>query len=395
MPDQVPDEVKRERIERLIEVVQRVAADAERRAGRRGRGGARRGAEPHRPDAPARPHAAQHDRQLRRHAQPPASSFASRSTGRRSTTLRGRHGRDSRLRSGNPRPRLGRLPERPRPRRPADRGRRRDALRLGDPCRQRRSADRRRLAGAPRLPACTRIVDLRGQVEIDDDPPRELPTSRSCTCPCSITSTRRTGRRSEPCSEAAPSHAAATELVYLRFLEQCRPSFVEGGRGGRHGAAGRSSSTARRQGPHRASSRRSCCGWRACRPRRSPRTTRSSAQRLAAAASTEWLADAAGRRRARADRTDHAPRPARRCRACSTPLDRRVRRRRAVPARRRPRDRGLLEPLGAARAADDGARDLRPDRERQERGRRGDRAADPGRAGLRRLGAALPRACRS
>ena len=48
MADQVSEEVKRERIERLIEVVQRSAADAERRAGRRGRGGARRGAEPHR-----------------------------------------------------------------------------------------------------------------------------------------------------------------------------------------------------------------------------------------------------------------------------------------------------------------------------------------------------------
>ena len=64
MPDQVPDEVKRERIERLVEVVQRVAAERNTGAGRDGRGGARRGPQPHRPRVPARPHTPQHDRQL-------------------------------------------------------------------------------------------------------------------------------------------------------------------------------------------------------------------------------------------------------------------------------------------------------------------------------------------
>ena len=49
MPDQVPEEVKRERIERLVETVQRVAAARNARAGRPRPGGARRGAEPHRP----------------------------------------------------------------------------------------------------------------------------------------------------------------------------------------------------------------------------------------------------------------------------------------------------------------------------------------------------------
>ena len=48
MPDQVPEDVKRERMERLVEVVQRVAAGAERGASRPGRGGARRGPEPDR-----------------------------------------------------------------------------------------------------------------------------------------------------------------------------------------------------------------------------------------------------------------------------------------------------------------------------------------------------------
>ena len=45
MADQVPDDVKRDRIERLVEVVQRVARGAQRRAHRPGRGGARRGTE--------------------------------------------------------------------------------------------------------------------------------------------------------------------------------------------------------------------------------------------------------------------------------------------------------------------------------------------------------------
>ena len=64
MSDQVPDEVKRERIERLVEVVQRVAL--ERNAARRPRrGGARRGAEPHRPDG-CRGRTPEHDGQLRR-----------------------------------------------------------------------------------------------------------------------------------------------------------------------------------------------------------------------------------------------------------------------------------------------------------------------------------------
>ena len=46
MPEQVPDDLKRDRIERLVEVVQRVAAERNG-AGRDGRGGARRGPEPY------------------------------------------------------------------------------------------------------------------------------------------------------------------------------------------------------------------------------------------------------------------------------------------------------------------------------------------------------------
>ena len=60
MPDQVSEEVKRERIERLIEVVQAVAAEQNRRADRPNRRGARRGREPYRRVAPARAHPAKH-----------------------------------------------------------------------------------------------------------------------------------------------------------------------------------------------------------------------------------------------------------------------------------------------------------------------------------------------
>ena len=66
LPDDVPPEVKRERIARLVEMVQRTAAE---RAARfvgidaRGAGG---GAVAHRPVAPARPAAPEHHRQLHR-----------------------------------------------------------------------------------------------------------------------------------------------------------------------------------------------------------------------------------------------------------------------------------------------------------------------------------------
>ena len=77
MPDQVPDEVKHERLERLVEVVQRIAA--ERNAERVGsveevlvEGPSRTGRQP-----PARAHAAQHDGQLHRRRGFRASSSTS------------------------------------------------------------------------------------------------------------------------------------------------------------------------------------------------------------------------------------------------------------------------------------------------------------------------------
>ena len=71
----------------------------------------------------------------------------------------------------------------------------------------------------------TRIVDLRAQVEIDEDPPRG-PDVEVVHVPVLDHFDEETWEEIRLLSEAAPSHAAATELVYLRFLEHCRPSFV-------------------------------------------------------------------------------------------------------------------------------------------------------------------------
>jgi protein tyrosine/serine phosphatase len=71
----------------------------------------------------------------------------------------------------------------------------------------------------------TRIVDLRGQDEIDDDPPRGVDLE-VVHVPVLDHFDEETWEEIRALSEAAPSHAAATELVYLRFLEHCRPSLV-------------------------------------------------------------------------------------------------------------------------------------------------------------------------
>ena len=80
--------VKLERIERLVEVVQRIARERNAGARRARRGGARRGPEPHRRRAPARPDAPQHDGQLRRRRRA-RRARPGRDRGATSTTLRG------------------------------------------------------------------------------------------------------------------------------------------------------------------------------------------------------------------------------------------------------------------------------------------------------------------
>ncbi len=72
----------------------------------------------------------------------------------------------------------------------------------------------------------TRIVDLREQFEIDSDPPRELEVE-VVHVPILDRFDEDTWKEIQALSDRAESHAAATELVYLRFLDHCRPRFVE------------------------------------------------------------------------------------------------------------------------------------------------------------------------
>ena len=89
MADQVPEDVKRERMERLVDVVQRAACRAERGARRAGRGGPRRGAEPHRSVAPPRPDARNTTVNFHGYAAP-GDLVAVEIESATSTTLRGR-----------------------------------------------------------------------------------------------------------------------------------------------------------------------------------------------------------------------------------------------------------------------------------------------------------------
>jgi len=72
----------------------------------------------------------------------------------------------------------------------------------------------------------TRIVDLREQFEIDTDPPRELDVE-VVHVPILDRFDEEAWAEIQERSDRASSHAAATEMVYLRFLEHSRPRFVE------------------------------------------------------------------------------------------------------------------------------------------------------------------------
>lgn len=72
----------------------------------------------------------------------------------------------------------------------------------------------------------TRIVDLREQFELDNDPPRELHVE-VVHVPILDHYDEEKWLEIQALSDAAPTHAAATELVYRRFLDHCRPRFVE------------------------------------------------------------------------------------------------------------------------------------------------------------------------
>ena len=101
LPDQVPDDVKHERLERLVDVVQRIAS--ERNAERIGRVEEVlvEGAEPHRRRAAPRPHAAEHDSQLQRRRRSRASSSTCSSRARPRRPARPRGGARRRLTRGD------------------------------------------------------------------------------------------------------------------------------------------------------------------------------------------------------------------------------------------------------------------------------------------------------
>ncbi len=170
MPDQVPDELKRERIERLVEVVQRVAA--ERNARRVGL------VEEVLVEGASRTDPSLLRGRTRRNT---TVNFAGSADGGELVPVRitGLHIDDSSGQPGSARRRvggpgkatdLGRLRQRPRSRRHADRGRRRDDVRRGRARRQHRHAHppkgRRELLAY----GVKRVIDLRWLNERDEDP---------------------------------------------------------------------------------------------------------------------------------------------------------------------------------------------------------------------------------
>ena len=277
MPDQVAEDVKRERIERLSRSssASRRERNGERR--RRRRGGAGRGPEPHRPVAPARPHAPQHDRELRRLRRRRASSWASGSTARPRRPCGASRPSPPPRSAVHARPRLGRLHQRARPRRPADRGRAHDALRLGHPRRQRRSPHRRRLGGRSPRRASSAIVDLRQRVR-GGRRSAARPSIEVVDVPIFDGLDDRDWAAVEALAAGAPTNAESQRLVYLAFLEHCaRPFRPPRSRRSPRRPRARSSSTATaaRTGP--GSSSPCSCGSPAFRSTRSLSTTPSAA----------------------------------------------------------------------------------------------------------------------
>ena len=257
MPDQVPRgrEARAARAARRRRAADR--ARAQRRARRARRGGARRGREPHRRVAPARPDAPQHDRELRRRRRRRASSSTSGSTGATSTTLRGRAaGRGRRVARMAARDLVwdGCVNVRDLGGHPTEDG---GTTRFGAIVRADSSGalTRRRLGGALAY-GVERIVDLRCDDELADDPPRAA-ESRSCTSRSGGTDPA-IRRWTASCSRPRPRRGAASTASWL--LERCAPTIfaravaaVARRRRRRRGRPLR-----RRQGPHRPRRPRCC-----------------------------------------------------------------------------------------------------------------------------------------
>ena len=235
----------------------------------------------------------------------------------------------------------------------------------------------------------TRIVDLREQFEIDDDPPRDLDVEVVHVPDARPLRRGATGWRSGPSRSAAPTQSAATEIVYLRFLEYCRPRLVEAFEAVATAPGGRSCSTATPARTAPASSRPCCCVSRAFRSRTIAEDYALSAR------SPPTAARCSGSPRRRARRSERVssgspPRRRRRCRPFSESIDRdydgvqeylldgglapeSARRARAAAAMR------VIAVFGPTASGKSAVAEALA---RQ----------DPRRAGLGRLGAALPRA---
>ena len=193
--------------------------------------------------------------------------------------------------------RLGGLPERPRPRRAADRGRAADARRRGRALRQRSRADRRRLARARRARRARGSSTCAGR-RSSQRTRRATSTSRSSTSRCSARPID-----AEYVAEL-DAHLAVVDDVadhyawsYVDFLERYRDRFgrafaavADADGAGRRALHGR-------QGPHRARRRRCSCGSPASTARRSAPTTRSR-RRTSRPRPSEWIDEAADDARA-------------------------------------------------------------------------------------------------
>ena len=294
------------------------------------------------------------------------------------------------------RPRLGRLPQRPRSRRPR---RPRTAARRGSA----------RSIRADTLGLLTRegweaLVDFGvthgsstcASSSRSTTTRRASSTSRSSTCRCSTDFDEETGARSRLTREAAPSHSAATELVYLRFLEHYRPRFVEAVAAVADAPAG----AGRLPLPRPARTAPGSLAALLLRLAGVAIETIADDYALSARAprsrgTTQWLASAeSDEERARIERITRDA-GARRCWPCS---------RRSTSATaawseyllRRRADRRRRSPRRAAAAMTDAVRrDLRADRLREERGRRGARAPDPRRRRSRPTRRSSTAGCRS
>ena len=215
--EQVPEEVKKERIERLVEIVQDVALARNRERIGRVEAGSRRRPEPNRPRAAPWPHPPQHDGQLPRDDR--------RRKPRRRSGSKTRLPRPSRANSSQPLQRSrdllwdGLLNVRDLGGHPTEDGdeTRYDSIIRADSVRQLSDQGWTALVDY----GVKTIIDLRANEELEADPPAELPVE-VLHIPFFETHTsewKEIEAELESAARAAPDVPTATREVYLIFLE--------------------------------------------------------------------------------------------------------------------------------------------------------------------------------